>query len=224
MRGYCSPCTSTCSVAGHVMRKFPHRLLYKVCTCSYTCVYMLCTVDLVDSPTGMSSSFLPNPSPNSPSFFSSSLPSPPWQPRKQTSYTRSTLAHVNIAHVWFLLECCTYNCLQLPRDTCRHSPCVIFARMLHLQMFTTSSRATPWGPDTTTSTELLPFPSHRPSLLAIRNGPTVGMQLALNKHVLTVILHTVLYTTWLQYSLFTVITLMAIIVSEYHVLLRSRCR
>ena len=122
MRGYCSPCTSTCSVAGHVMRKFPHRLLYKVCTCSYTCVYMLCTVDLVDSPTGMSSSFLPNPSPNSPSFFSSSLPSPPWQPRKQTSYTRSTLAHVNIAHVWFLLECCTYNYLQLPRDTCRHSP------------------------------------------------------------------------------------------------------
>ena len=56
-------------------------------------IHVTCTVD---SPTHMSSSFRHNPSPNSPSFLLSSLPSPPWQPEKQTTgwhTQRSTLAN-----------------------------------------------------------------------------------------------------------------------------------
>ena len=59
-------------------------------------IHVTCTVDVVDSPTDMASSFLPDPSLNSPSSLPSSLPSPPRQPGKKNhrlSYTHSTLAN-----------------------------------------------------------------------------------------------------------------------------------
>ena len=54
-------------------------------------IHVTCTVDVVDSPTDMASSLLPDPSPNSPSSLPSSLPSPLWQPGKKNIH--STLAN-----------------------------------------------------------------------------------------------------------------------------------
>ena len=72
------------------MHAYVHAYVIHV-TCTSTC-----TVDLVDSPTYMSSSFPHNLSPNYPSSRLSSLLSPLWQPGQQTTgwnTQRSTLAH-----------------------------------------------------------------------------------------------------------------------------------
>ena len=70
-----------------------------------------CTVDMVDSPTDMSSSHLFL---NSPSCFPSSLPSLPWQPGKQT-----TGYHIHAAHQQMRQEMREMYMCSIGRQQCR---------------------------------------------------------------------------------------------------------